>query len=185
MYIFKISVIFYAIMSLTILTWNVRGIMSSILFLSNLLHVTDCDIAIICEHKPKPSSLSCMNSIDTRYHSVSTTDKLNDYFNCTHGKGGISIMYKSSLQFSVKEMVDAKSDRIVGIERKSQNYRSIYIFGVYLPADGLIDNYRQELNALDDLYSYYINFGNVIVAGNLNVSCINKNLEFSNTMKSK
>jgi hypothetical protein len=60
-----------------------------------------------------------------------------------------------------------------------------YIFGVYLPADGLIDNYRQELNALDDLYSYYINFGNVIVAGNLNVSCINKNLEFSNTMKSK
>ena len=53
--------------------------------------------------------------------------------------------------------------RIVGVELKSQIYRSLFIFGVYLPDDGLIDNYRKELHALDDLYPYYISYGNVIV----------------------
>ena len=125
-------------MSLTILTWNVRGIMSSPLFLSNLLLVTGCDIAIICENKSKLSSVSYINSIDTIYHSVSKTDRFNDFLNCTHGKGGIYMMYIFSLQFMVKEMVYTNSDRIVCIELKSQNYRSIlnFIFGVYLPVDG-------------------------------------------------
>jgi hypothetical protein len=57
-----------------------------------------------------------------------------------------------------------------------------FIFGIYLPADGLIHNYRQELNALDDLHAYYINYGNVIVAEDLNASCINKNLKLTNTI---
>ena len=79
-------------------------------------------------------------------------------------------------------MVDANSERNVDIELKSLTYRSIFIFGVYLPADGLIDNYRQVLNALDDLHTYYINYGNVIVAGDFNASCINKNLKLTNTI---
>jgi hypothetical protein len=41
------------------------------------------------------------------------------------------MMYKSSLQSLVKEMVDTNSDRIVGIEQKCQNNRSLFIFGVY------------------------------------------------------
>ena len=55
-----------------------RGVISSTLCLSTLLCVTNCDIAIICEHKHKHSSLFNINSIDTRYHSVSKTDRLND-----------------------------------------------------------------------------------------------------------
>jgi hypothetical protein len=31
----------------------------------------------------------------------------------------------------VKEMVDTNSDRIVSIEQKCQNYRSLFIVGVY------------------------------------------------------
>lgn len=54
-------------------------------------------------------------------------------------------------------------DRIVGVELENQIYRSLFIFGVYLPDDGLIDNYRKELHALNDLYPYYISYGNVIV----------------------
>jgi hypothetical protein len=67
-----------------------------------------------------------MNSIDTGYHSVSKTDKLNYFFNWTHDKDWIYRMYNSSLQFLIKDMVDTKSDRIVGIELKNQNYRSIF-----------------------------------------------------------
>ena len=73
-------------MSLSILTWNVRGIMSSTLCLSDLMLVTDFDIAIICEHKLKLISLSYMDTVDTRYHSVSKPDRFNDLFDCTQGK---------------------------------------------------------------------------------------------------
>ena len=79
-------------------------------------------------------------------------------------------------------MVDTNSERIVGIELKSQNYMSLFIFGVYLPTDGLIDNNRQELNVLDDLYPYYINYCNAIVADDLNARCINMTLELNNTI---
>jgi hypothetical protein len=61
-------------------------------------------------------------------------------------------------------MVDTNSERILGIQLKNQNYSSLFIFGIYLPTDGLIDYNRQELNVLDDLYPYYINYFNVIVA---------------------
>ncbi|CAG2250536.1 unnamed protein product [Mytilus edulis] len=159
--------------------------MSSTLCLAELLESKNCDIAIISEHKLKPNLLSYMNSIDMRYKSISKTDKLNDLYNCTHGKGGISILYKASLQFSVEEIIETNSDRIVGIELKNKSFGSIFIFGVYLPADGSIDNYRQELNALDDLYTYYINYGKVVIAGDFNASCINKNIQFTNTVKSK
>ncbi|CAG2214780.1 unnamed protein product [Mytilus edulis] len=138
--------------------------MSSTLCLANLLESTNCDLAIISEHKLKPNLLSYMNSIDMRYKSISKTDKLNDLCNCTHGKGGISILYKASLQFSIEEITETNSDRIVGVELKNKSFGSIFIFGVYLPADGSIDNYRQELNALDDLYTYYINYGKVVIA---------------------
>jgi len=54
-----------------------RGVISSTLGLPNLMGVTNCDIAIICEHRLKQSSLFYMNCIDTRYYSVSKTDRLN------------------------------------------------------------------------------------------------------------
>ena len=106
-----------------------RGVISSRLYLPNFLRVTNCDIAIICEHKLKQSSLLYMNSIDTRYQSVSKTYRLNDSFNCTHDKGWIYIMYNSSLQFSVKEMAESNrarpinAERIIDNEVKIQNYR--------------------------------------------------------------
>ena len=77
-------------------------------------------------------------------------------------------------------MVYTNSDRIVCIELKSQNYRSLFIFGVYLPTDGLIDNNRQDLNVLDDFYPYYINYDNAIVTDDLNARCINMTLELNN-----
>ena len=64
-----------------------------------------------------------MSSIDTKYQRVFKTDRLDVFFNCTHDKGWIYIMYNSFLQFLVKEMADANSDRVVGVELKSQNYR--------------------------------------------------------------
>jgi hypothetical protein len=42
----------------------------------------------------------------------------------------------------------------------------IYNFGVYLPPEESIENYKLELNTL---YTYYSNYGNAIINGDLNV----------------
>jgi hypothetical protein len=99
-----------------------RGVISSALCLPNVLCVTNCDIAIIWKQKHKQSSLFYINSIDTRYHSVSKTDRIN-YLQTVHMTKVESI--KCTILLFVKEMVDTNSDRIVGIELESHNYRSI------------------------------------------------------------
>jgi exonuclease III len=86
--------IIFSTMNLNILAWNVRGIMSSTMCLANLLDQYDSDIVIVSEHKLKPNSGMYMNSIDNRYKNVSKSDRLGSGYNCTHGKGGISIMYR-------------------------------------------------------------------------------------------
>lgn len=172
-------------LSLNILLWNVRGIMSSTVCLINLMKSSNCDIAIICEHKLKPQYLNYMSSIDTNYISVSKGDKLNTGYNCYHGKGCVSILYKKTLQFSINELYEINSDRIVGLELKNQTYGSLFVFGTYLPSDNVLDNYRHELNVLDELYTYYSIYGKVLIAGDLNASCLPKDIGRTNNMKSK
>ncbi|CAC5359457.1 unnamed protein product [Mytilus coruscus] len=170
--------------SLKLLAWNVRGIMSSTVCLSNLLRSTDCDVCIISEHKLKTRSLNYLSSIEQGYKCVCKADSLPNFYNAYHGKGGIAILYKSTLQFSINEIHDTNSERIVGLEIKTPSKGSIFIFGAYLPSDESVDNYRTELNILDTLYTHYSNYGNVIIAGDLNASCLEKDKLCSNRYKS-
>ena len=60
--------LFYLVtMTTNILIWNVRGIMSSSVALSNILDSKRMDIAIISEHRLLPSSVSFLESINSRY----------------------------------------------------------------------------------------------------------------------
>jgi len=67
----------------------------------------------------------------------------------------------------MKYIYDTYSKRIIGIELKQKHsYGSLYNFGVYLPSEESIENYKLELNTLN---TYYSNYGNVIINGDLNV----------------
>ncbi|CAC5396961.1 unnamed protein product [Mytilus coruscus] len=171
--------------SIKLVAWNVRGIMSSTICLSKLLKDSDCDICVISEHKLKERSLDYLSTIKKRYNCISKADALPRGYNAYHGKGGIAILYKTSLQFSVNELCDINSSRIAGIELKNQSYGSLFIFGAYLPSDDSIENYKSEINTLDTLYSYYSTYGNCIIAGDLNASCLGKDISTSNSSKSK
>ncbi|VDI17291.1 Hypothetical predicted protein [Mytilus galloprovincialis] len=171
--------------SIKLVAWNVRGIMSSTICLSKFLKDTDCDICVISEHKLKERSLHYLSTIERGYNCISKADALPIGYNAYHGKGGIAILYKTSLQFSVNEISDINSSRIAGIELKNQSYGSLFIFGAYLPSDDSIENYKSELNILDNLYTYYSVYGNCIIAGDLNASCLDKDRPMSNNYKSK
>lgn len=82
----------------SILTWNVRGIISSSISLSQILNNTNCDVAIICEHKLKPTSIQYLDSINSRYSSYvhidtdySQNNSVKPYLRFV-GKGGVEIM---------------------------------------------------------------------------------------------
>jgi len=85
---------------------------------------------------------------------------------------------------NIFEISNINSERIVCIELKNQSYGSLFIFEVYLPSDESIESYKHELNILDPLCTYYSNFGNVIIAGDLNASCQGQDHDRSNKYKS-
>jgi exonuclease III len=85
---------------------------------------------------------------------------------------------------AIDKIYKTNSERIVGIRIKCKTYEPLFVFGVYLPANSSIDNFREELNALDDLYAYYSNYGKVVIAGDLNSSCVNTNIDATYRAKS-
>ena len=160
-----------------LLTWNVRGVISSTLCLSSLLDDTLSDIAIICEHKLKQSSAQYLDTIHSDFYSFVKTESEDDMNlkrgnSCFVGRGGVAIIARKTLSFSIKEIDCSQSSRVIGIELSSTNSNSLFIFGVYLPSDNDINAYCHELSIIESLYSYYSNYGTVIVAGDLNGSII-------------
>lgn len=103
-----------------ILTWNVRGAMSSTLCLNSLLDNTHCDIAVISEHKLKNQHNGKMylDSIHKDYLSIVKIDE-NDTYTTPNvyfiGKGGVAILIRKSLVYTMKEIkIDSK--RVIGVE---------------------------------------------------------------------
>ena len=118
---------FYIIIYLNIITRNVRGIMSSAVPLSHILNKHSVDIALICEHKLLPRSISFLESIHPKYCSYATCcNSTNLYENIKCGKAGTAILYKKNMSDSVSRL-DIQNERITGIEVKTQHSTPIYI----------------------------------------------------------
>ena len=156
------------------MTWNVRGIFSSTTCLSTLLDREKCDVIVITEHKLKQSTKAYLDTIHKDYACfVKLDDDETMFYNSAFsGKGGVAIMYKKSLMFSVKEITCYDTNRIVGIQLDDHKGNLYYIIGAYLPSDVNVDTYIQELNILENLYTYYSSYGKVIIAGDFNGSLI-------------
>lgn len=90
-----ISFLFFVLLSmqLKLMTWNVRGLMSSTMCLANLLRDTDCDFVILSEHKLPQMYSNYLDSVDNKYFSFTKCES--QISNELHGKSGVSIMIKS------------------------------------------------------------------------------------------
>ncbi|KAK3103870.1 hypothetical protein FSP39_022522 [Pinctada imbricata] len=156
-----------------IMSWNVRGVISSTVSLCSLLDNTDCDVAVISEHKLRQSSSNFFDSMHGNYNGYVKLDQSNyDSGNSFIGKGGVAILVNKSLNFSVTEVSCYDSDRVVGIQLVDNQRNYIYIFGVYMPSENDIDSYMHHISILESLYNYYSVYGNVVLAGDMNASCL-------------
>lgn len=183
---FTSSYLWAAIMvDLSILAWNVRGIMSSTVCLSQLLNTYKVDVCMLSEHKLKEKSLFFLNSIEKGYKCIGKADSLPHGYNAYHGKGGVAILYKSVFDFYITEIEGIESERIVGIELKYRGKETIYMFAAYLNDDASIDKYKTDVDILDSLYKYYSKYGSVIIGGDLNASYLQKDTGRTNKYKSR
>ncbi|CAG2209444.1 unnamed protein product [Mytilus edulis] len=158
--------------------------MSSSVCLSELFKYTNCDIAVLSEHKLFNHSLQFLNTLDNNYHSLGIADTSVNIETSKCGKGGVAIMYKKTLKFNIKPINCPVSERILGIEIQCNENYSIFVFSVYLPADSNIQNYKYEMNIVEDYVSNFSKFGPVIVAGDFNTSCRVTDLDRTNVNKS-
>ena len=112
-----------------ILTWNVRGIMSSAGSLGKLLDDKNIDIAFISEHKLREQQSSFLSSIHSNFSSFTVCDtSAGPNIRC--GKGGVAILYKKSCQFTISKLDIQINDRIMGIQIDSKHLKPLYAFSV-------------------------------------------------------
>ena len=99
----------------------------------------------------------------------------------------VSFLVRKDIIYSTIEIQNINCNRIVGTELKGKNINVLpcYIFGVYLPADGGLIFYNECVDKLFDLYSYYSEFGRVIIAGDLNARYKFKPNSYVQEQKSK
>lgn len=143
--------------NLSIVSWNVRGIMSSSVCLSNLLDHSNCDITILSEHKLKPSNANYLDTIHPNYSSfvhfdfeTTNATRVSSYPRFL-GKGGISIMFKD-IAMSISEIPDIDSSRLIAVELKRINQRPLFLIGFIYPLRTMCNIIQLNLACLK-LYS--------------------------------
>lgn len=182
-----LSLIKFILLMVFIMAWNVRGIISSTLCLSSFLDRENCDIAILTEHKLKSETKTYSDSIHSDFNSFVKTDD-SDLVQCIGtsyktGKGGVVIMCRKSLSFSIKEIPCPESNQIIGAELSDKKGGRWYIFSVYLPSDNNLGTYAQEITIVENMYHYYSSYGKVILGGDFNGSLLDQ--QHTNQHKSK
>ena len=162
---------------LKIMCWNVRGVMSSALCLSNILNLYKPDIMVICEHKLSSQNLAFLNTLHSEYTAFPFTDM--DTTNT------VSVLVKQQLMFSVSLLKECCNDRIVLVELTASTFHKVYICAVYLPYDNDVDLYKQYMQQLYDIMNIYTEKGIIILAGDFNARAFENPHSYSQKLKSR
>ena len=155
--------------SVSLGSYNVKGIIRNVLYLDSLLEKMDIDIMVISEHWLFNDNLCFLDAIHSKYTSHAASDcSLNPLDPYRRGKGGIGIMWKCCHSPLIHK-IECESDRIIGISFQMDRLHSLTIIAVYLPDP----NYGEELfceclEKLQDLYHTYSQISEVIIMGDFN-----------------
>lgn len=147
--------------NISLITWNVRGIMSSALCLSKSLEEIKPDIAIICEHKLSQENMMFLNTICETYTTFPETENF-------PSRSHVSLLIKKSMMYSISLVSEYSTDRIIVTELLLADMQPVYIIGVYLPYENDIEFYKSYVDHLYDVLDIMSEKGIVILAGDFN-----------------
>ena len=153
---------------LKVSTWNIGGIMFNTPHLQNCL--MNSDICILQEHWLYPDSLDVLCSVDkhfTGWGRLSNDLNLNSIWR--RGKGGISMLWRKSLDASITKLENLGNDRILVIQLRLANEKMVFIIGVYLPATNLpIRQFRRYLEDLENVVNHLYDQGTLLILRDFN-----------------
>ncbi|CAC5396551.1 unnamed protein product [Mytilus coruscus] len=165
---------------LTFMSWNCRGIMSSVPYLVECLKIHDVDICALQEHWLRRHCVNVLDSIDSTYSSVNpkcVDDSYHEAFKIRIEEG-VTFIVKSSIVKYV-DSIDIDDTRTIGIEIHTIHSKSIYCFCVYLPASSKpFEHFRIYVERLYDIYMVYSQLGTVIFLEDINAK-VNGSRSFS------
>jgi len=165
-----LSVITMSTNTIDVITWNVTGVMSSSSYLCDVITEGKIDICGISEHWLYPHNMFFLDCISSDYNCHGVCDKDLYWTNERRkvGKGGVCIMWRKQLDNFIVPL-SIESDRIVGIQLQLLNNQYIYMFQVYLPSSNhSLNEYRECMTILYDLYHTYRDQGLVVFMGDFN-----------------
>ena len=153
------------IASLSITTWNCRGLTNAAPYIHHLIE-SGSDIVAITEHWLWPYQLSKLDEINPQYTGFGVSSaKLDESSSLSRGCGGVGIIWKKTLPiFPVTQIT---SDRFCAVQLLSpDSERSLYIFTVYLPSsDYSVEEFSDYISELQNAVGILQQSGQVILAG--------------------
>ena len=86
-------------------------------------------------------------------------------------KGGISILWKSSVDYAVKKLPNIGNERIQVIEIGVKKHKNIFLINVYMPSvNNPHEDYMAIFYELMNIYTYLTTKGIVVTVGDFNTS---------------
>ena len=142
--------------------------MDNALYVEQFLIDHGIDILGICEHWLYPTSLGFLDTLSIDYTAFAKADRCeNPYSNWHRGKGGVALLWKSSIGERITRLA-VDNERVIGIKYATPR-RSWFVFMVYAPScNHGVESFKDFLDELVDLYNQYSVLGTVIIMGDLN-----------------
>ena len=170
------------IMAVSILTWNVRGALSSSLSLCRIIDEHKPDFIAITEHKLTNKTKLFLNSLHPEYMCyINETEFTHDCRIISES----AIMYKKSLFHNIQHIETTESTRISTVEVSQSNGQNLYIISVYMPSSFDMTDYIKNLDNLYNLYYRLSNKGTVIIAGDMNARYSDTASSYAGSQKHK
>lgn len=173
-----ICILTVSMATLNIFTWNVRGIMSSATCVGRMLDMMDADVAVVCEHKLTVSNMAFIDTLHSEYTAFPQNQETDNAFD-----NKVSLLVKKSLLFSVSYLPECESDRTVGIKFSTPTTTPVFIFGVYLPHSNNIEDYKNYIRSIWDIWSTYNELGDILMLGDFNARTDNHLVSYASKMK--
>ena len=158
--------------SLSITSWNCRGLKNAIPYLNHLIS-EGTDIIALSEHWLWPYQLQCLENIHPDFDGFGVSDsRLNEHSDLTRGCGGVGIIWRRSLLANpIKKIV---SDRFCVLElslspSQTLEPRTLNVIPVYLPSsDHSLEEYAEYLTELTSIVSAIEGSAPVLLLGDFN-----------------
>ena len=152
---------------ISIATWNSRGFTAAIPFLRELVRVND--VVTISEHWLHENRLSMLEQVSNNVLFCGRASRFAsaENYGCSRGQGGVAIIWNKNIT-GITEVKNIIHDRICVVRLQTLNGGVIFIYSVYLPAQGSSEDFSSVLDDLAEIIEARGETSSYVICGDMN-----------------